>query len=144
MACLCYGIAAVLIKQFSRQIQPKAMAAAGLLMAFFVLFMFIPFSPVRGTISLFVIGNVIGLGIICSAIAYILYYRLIADIGPTKALTVTFLMPVFGIIWSIVFLNEQITWTMIFGCGLILFGTGLITTHVKSAFELLKGRRSNR
>lgn len=60
-----------------------------------------------------------GLGLVCTAFAYILYFRLIADIGPMKSLTVTFLIPPFGILWGAIFLGEQITWGHIAGGTLI-------------------------
>ena len=63
---------------------------------------------------------------IVSAIAYLLYYRLIADTGPTKALTVTFLMPVFGMIWGATILHESITMSMLAGTALILLGMTLV------------------
>ncbi len=65
-----------------------------------------------------------GLALLCSALAYLLYYRLIADIGPTRALTVTFLIPLFGMLWGALILGETITWPMVAGCLLILAGTG--------------------
>jgi drug/metabolite transporter (DMT)-like permease len=68
----------------------------------------------------------LALALLCSGVAYLLYFRLIADLGPTRALTVTFLMPVFGIIWAILFLGEKITSSMILGCFFILVGTGLV------------------
>ncbi len=66
-----------------------------------------------------------GLALLCSALAYLLYYRLIADIGPTRALTVTFLIPPFGMLWGALILGEIISWPMIAGCVLVLAGTGL-------------------
>ena len=65
-----------------------------------------------------------GLALLCSALAYLLYYRLIADIGPTRALTVTFLIPLFGMLWGALILGETITWPMVAGCLLVLAGTG--------------------
>ena len=62
----------------------------------------------------------------CSALAYLIYYRLIADIGPTKALTVTFLIPVFAMAWGLLFLREQITLSMAGGAAIILVGTFLV------------------
>ena len=64
----------------------------------------------------------LALALICSSVAYVLYYRLIADIGPTRALTVTFLMPVFGMLWGALFLGETITLPMIAGCALVIGG----------------------
>jgi len=64
--------------------------------------------------------------LLSSGVAFLLYFRLIADIGPTKSLTVTFLMPIFTMIWAALFIGEAITAVMIVGCGLILAGTGLV------------------
>jgi drug/metabolite transporter (DMT)-like permease len=61
-----------------------------------------------------------------SGVAFLLYVRLIADIGPTRSLTVTFLMPAFTMIWAGLFLGEMVTTLMIVGCGLILAGTALV------------------
>jgi drug/metabolite transporter (DMT)-like permease len=66
--------------------------------------------------------NVLLLALLCSSIAYVLYYRLIADIGPTRALTMAFLMPAFGMLWGALFLDEPITLPMIAGCALIIGG----------------------
>ena len=68
----------------------------------------------------------LALALVCSSIAYVLYYRLIADVGPTRALTVAFLMPAFGMLWGALFLAESITWPMIAGCALIIGGTGAV------------------
>ena len=50
----------------------------------------------------------LALGLVCGAIAYLLYFRLIADIGATGALTVTYLIPVFGVLWGALFLGETV------------------------------------
>jgi drug/metabolite transporter (DMT)-like permease len=63
---------------------------------------------------------------VCSGVAYLLYYRLIADVGPTRAMTVTFLMPAFGLIWSVAFLAETVTLAMIAGAALIVAGTAAV------------------
>lgn len=53
-------------------------------------------------------------------------FPLIADLGPTRALTVTFLIPAFGMLWGILFLDERITGLMALGCALIVSGTWLV------------------
>ncbi len=131
VATLCYGFSAVYIKRFGKSLKPMAIAGASQLMAAFVLIPAIPAFPMRGEITPFIALNVLALALICSAVAYLLYYRLIADVGPTKALTVTFLMPLFGIIWGVMFLHEQLTMAMIGGMALILLGTGLVLNIVK-------------
>jgi len=52
--------------------------------------------------------GLLGLGLVCTAFAYILYFRLLADIGPVKTLTVTFLIPPFGVLWGVIFLDEPL------------------------------------
>ena len=66
----------------------------------------------------------IALGILSTALAYVMYFRLIANIGASKALTVAYLIPLFAMIWGALVLGEPITRSMIVGCSLILSGTG--------------------
>lgn len=65
--------------------------------------------------------------LLCSALAYAIYYKLIADVGPTRALTVTFLIPVFGMLWGVLLIGERITASMATGALIILSGTFLVT-----------------
>ena len=67
------------------------------------------------------------LGVICTGIAYILYFRLLSRIGPSKTLAVTYLIPAFGVLWGHLFLHEPITTSMVAGCAVILLGTTLAT-----------------
>jgi drug/metabolite transporter (DMT)-like permease len=67
------------------------------------------------------------LGIGPTALAYILYFRLIAGVGPSRALTVTLLIPVFGCIWGYVFLDESISPRALAGGAIVLAGTALST-----------------
>ena len=76
----------------------------------------------RHAVTPLIAANVLMLAVFCSSVAYVLYYRLIADIGPTRALTMAFLMPVFGMLWGALFLDEPITLPMVAGCALIIGG----------------------
>lgn len=66
---------------------------------------------------------VIGLATMCTALGYLLFYRLIARVGPTRALTVTFLVPVFGMLWGSLFLHEQVSLAMMASTTVIVLGT---------------------
>jgi drug/metabolite transporter (DMT)-like permease len=70
---------------------------------------------------------VIVLAAFCTALAYLMYFRLIARAGPQRAITVTFLIPVFGVAYGAVLLNEAITLTMIICGAIIVLGTALAT-----------------
>lgn len=77
--------------------------------------------------SAVVIGSVLMLGIACSGLAYLLHFRLVAELGPAPALSVTFLIPVFGILWGAVFLGEVVGWHTLGGTAAVLAGTALVT-----------------
>ena len=75
----------------------------------------------------------VALALLCSAIAYLLYFRLIHDIGPTKALTVTFLIPLFALLWGYIFLHEAITVNTMIGCASVVLATWLVAFSPKKA-----------
>ncbi|WP_037025814.1 DMT family transporter [Cupriavidus sp. GA3-3] len=72
----------------------------------------------------------LGLGVLCTALAYILYYRLIADLGPVRSLSVTFLIPPFGIVWGALFLGEALSWAHAAGGVLIGVAVWLVLRPV--------------
>jgi len=86
--------------------------------------------PPAGAPTAGIVGAVIALGVLCSGVAYILYFRLIDAVGATSALTVTFLSPVFGILWGALFLGEAIGWYTVAGSAIVLVGTALVTGFV--------------
>ena len=57
----------------------------------------------------------------------LLYFRLVQDLGATATLSVTFLIPVFGVLWGHVFLDETISWHTLFGAAIVIAGTMLVT-----------------
>lgn len=76
-------------------------------------------------------GALLALGVLCTGIAYILYFRLIDRAGPARALTVTFLIPVFAIAYGVLLLGEEVTsWMLVCG-AVILAGTALSSGLVK-------------
>lgn len=71
------------------------------------------------------------MGIASTGIAYMLYFRLIANVGPARAIAVTFLVPVFAILWGVLFLNESVTTQTLIGGMVVLAGTALATGLLK-------------
>ncbi|MCI4337336.1 MAG: DMT family transporter [Thermoplasmata archaeon] len=74
-----------------------------------------------------VLASVLGLALLCTAFAYLIYFHLLQKVGPTPTLSVTFLVPVFGLAWSDVLLGEPIAISSLAGLALILLGVGLVT-----------------
>lgn len=133
LATLCYGIAASFTKRHLTGTHPLATAAgsqmgATLGLALPTLWLW----PDHG-VSTTAWGAMAAVALLCTALAYILFFRIIEKAGPSKALTVTFLVPVFALLYGAVFLNETITPWMVF-CGLVIMaGTALSTGMVRWA-----------
>ena len=125
-AALCYALAGVWIKRHGARLKPVAIAGWSQLLASFVLLPVAAITPMPGAVTALVVIDMLALALICSGIAYLLYYRLIADVGPTRAMTVTFLMPAFGMTWGVLFLDEHVTPAMIAGAAMIVAGTAAV------------------
>lgn len=125
-AAAAYGIASVYVKA-AATVEPFANAHGSMWAAALLASFALPFFPVPAVPGPGIIAAVLALGILCSGVAYLLYFRLIADIGPAPALTVTFLIPVFGVLWGHVFLDEIIGWHTLAGGAIVIAGTTLST-----------------
>jgi len=126
LATLCYAISAIGIKLRGQALRPYAIAAWSQIFAALVLIPPAVAIPAPGALTPAVAANLAGLGLLCSGVAYLLYYRLIRDIGPTRTATLTFLLPAFGIVWGWLILGESITLTMLVGTALIVGGTAAV------------------
>jgi drug/metabolite transporter (DMT)-like permease len=122
-AAFCYGLNAAYIKRFASSAPSRGMAVGSQLAAGIVLVPFIPLSLPAAAPTPLAVGSILALGLLCTAIAFVLYFRLIADLGATGALTVTYLIPAFGVLWGALFLGEQVTAAMLAGAALVVLGT---------------------
>ena len=127
LATLCYGISASYTRRYLGGLPSLVTATGSQIGATLGLALpAILFWPAR-TPGLTAWLAILFVGVACTGIAYVLYFRLIESAGPARALTVTFLVPVFALFYGGVFLGESITPWMI-GCGaVILVGTSLST-----------------
>jgi drug/metabolite transporter (DMT)-like permease len=126
-ASLCYGIASLYANLSKRQVEPFANAHGSMWAAALWIAPAAPFFPTIATPSLVVLAIVLALGIVCSGVAYLLYFRLIQDVGAASALTVTFLVPVFGVLWGYLILNEPVGWHTLAGACAVICGTAWVT-----------------
>jgi drug/metabolite transporter (DMT)-like permease len=131
LAAFCYGLSGAIIKKYAKHVEPKAMAGGSQLFAGISLMPFLLTTKPSEPITLTIVITVITFAILCSAVAYLIYYYLMKEIGPTKTLTVTFLMPVFGILWGFLLLKESLYPQMLLGMSIILLGTYLVTSKSK-------------
>lgn len=132
VAALSYGAASVFAKARLTGLPSFAIALYSQMTAMIVLVPALPFVPPPGSITPLVAANVLALAIASTAIAYMLYFKLIATIGPARALTVTFLIPLFGVLWGFLFLDEKIGANTLAACALIVCGTWLAVRNVRA------------
>ena len=126
-----YGYTIVFTKVKLKGASPMGTSAATLLFAALAL---APFAPVTRDLSHVPATAwlaLAGLAVVSTTFAFLLYYRLIADVGPVKAITVTLLVPVFGMVWGVIFLGEPVTPGRIAGCAIVLAGCSLILGLVR-------------
>lgn len=125
-AAFSYGIAST-YAQGAASVEPFANAHGSMWAATFLLIPLLPLFPAQLTSDSTIIGAVILLGIFCTGVAYLLYFRLIAEVGAASALTVVYLVPIFGVLWGYLLLNEPVGWHTLLGGSVILTGTALVT-----------------
>ena len=126
-AAFFYGLGANFTKRYMQGINTLVVAAGSMVGAAIVLLpgamLYWPADPV--SIKAWVAIGI--MGIASTGIAYVLYFRLIVNVGPAKAITVTYLIPGFAVIWGAMFIDEKLTMNMVIGCAIILTGTALAT-----------------
>lgn len=118
-AALMYAIAAPYIKRNLAGVSSLVVTTGSQLGAAFLLLPALPFTIPQHTPSTTVVVAVVALALLSTAFAYILYFRLIQNVGSTKALTVTYLIPIFAMLWGAIILREAVNVSMILGCGLV-------------------------
>ncbi|AUU05709.1 MULTISPECIES: DMT family transporter [Raoultella] len=142
VACLvataCYGIAGFLTRRWISNkggLDPKTVAFGSQIGATLFLLPFFIWSTTTGPSVHWLQGDVwasiLAVGIVCTAFAYILYFRLIADIGPLRSLTVTFLIPPFAVLWSYLALGETINEGFIIGALIVCISVWLVVSPEK-------------
>jgi drug/metabolite transporter (DMT)-like permease len=124
-AAFCYAVTGIALTRLGQGAQARGMAVGTQLTGGLLLLPVLAIAP-PGSVTLGVAGAVLALGIVCSALAYILYFRLIADIGATGALTVTYLIPLFGVLWGALALGESLTVARVLGALVVTAGTVLV------------------
>lgn len=125
-AALCYALAGLWLKRRGAALEPRAIAGWSQAFAGLAMLPIALAFPLPGPVTPGVVANLAALALLCSAVAYLLYFRLIRDIGPTRAMTVTFLMPALGMLWGALFLGESVTPAMLAGAALVVAGTAAV------------------
>ena len=122
-----YGIGANYAKRYTQHMNSLSVATGSMLFPAIILTPFAIYFWPDVQPSMRAWGALVAMGIFSTGFAYILYFRLIANVGPAKAITVAYLIPAFAVVWGALFIDEKVTLLMIVGCLIIFLGTALVT-----------------
>jgi len=125
LACLCYGIAASYTKRYLSGLPALVTATGSQLGATLGLALPTLWLWPQRLPSATAWGALLAVGVLCTGVAYILYFRLIENLGPARSLTVTFVIPVFAVIYGVILLGETVSPWMVLCAGIIVCGTAL-------------------
>jgi drug/metabolite transporter (DMT)-like permease len=133
VATLGYGFVAVYTKKKLVGVTPMVVAAGSQIFGALILAVPAALSWPQQSPSASAWWSTLALATLCTGLAYLLYFRLIAHVGAANATTVTFLIPLFAVLWGTLVLAEPITTAMVIACILILLGTGLTTGVLRTS-----------
>jgi drug/metabolite transporter (DMT)-like permease len=126
-ASFSYAVGGVYVKRTFAGVPPLAMAIGQQVGAAFLLLPLATLSLPEEAPPLPAVLSALALTLLSTTVAYLLYFRLIENVGPTKTLTVTFLIPVFGLLFGVVLLGEPVGVGTLVGFGIILYSVALVT-----------------
>jgi drug/metabolite transporter (DMT)-like permease len=134
IASLSYGAGAVAAKRWLHGVEPVVIATFQLTLAGLVLFPIAAFGPHPAALHFKSLAAVTILGVLGSGLAYLLFFRLLATISPTRTVAVTYLLPIWGLFWGFI-AGEQIRWTALAGIAVVLAGLVLLnlSSHPQKA-----------
>lgn len=132
IASFSYAAGAVAAKRWLQGVEPVVIATFQLSLAWLVLLPLAAFGPHPTALHLKSLAAVTVLGIFGSGLAYLMFFRLLATISPTRTVAVTYLLPIWGLFWGFV-AGEEIRWTALAGVAVVLVGLVLLNLSSKPA-----------
>lgn len=139
LATLLYGFAVNYSKRHLAGVKPFVVAFGSQFFASVVLMPLAWFAWPRHAVTPVTWAYVAALGVLCTGVAYVLFFRLVEQVGASYAASVTFVIPVFGVLWGALFLGEKITPSMVAGDAIVLAGTALASGRLKPRWLRFRG-----
>jgi drug/metabolite transporter (DMT)-like permease len=134
LAAACYAVSSIIVKKTGRPssasggINPIAMATGSMLWGALIMAPTLPFSWPAAMPSATALWCVLAMSLLSSAVAQAIFIPLIVKIGPTRAMSVSFLIPLFSMLWAFIFLHEAVGLSTLFGGAIVLVAMGLVLT----------------
>lgn len=127
-AAACYALSSIMVKKTGHPggIHPIAMAAGSLAFGGLMMLPAVPFSLPHATPSLLAIACIVAIALLSSGLAQAIFIPLIVKVGPTRAMCVSFLIPLFSMLWGFLFLGEAVGISTVVGGAVVLVAMGLV------------------
>jgi drug/metabolite transporter (DMT)-like permease len=132
---VCYAVGPVILQRFLADLPALGVIAASLAVTTVVFVPIAAFSLPDELPSARVIGSVTGLAVVCTAVAFLLFFALIAEVGPVRATVITYVNPAVAAVLGVTILDERFTAGMAVGFVLVLAGSVLATRRAAKAAE---------
>lgn len=127
IAAAAYAVSAIFVARGLRGLPPMELSLGQQLTASVLLLPLALYELPSARFGLAPLEAVAGIALLSTALAFAIYFRLIREVGPRPATTVTMLMPVFGVFWSFLLLGEPVGWGLVAGVVLVAMGVALLT-----------------
>jgi drug/metabolite transporter (DMT)-like permease len=128
---LCYAIGPIIVDRKLNDVPAIGVITASLILATLI---YAPFAPflLPSEVSAEAAGSVVGLGVLCTAVAFLVFFALIAEVGPSRATVITYVNPAVAIVLGALVLGEPLTLGMAIGFPLVILGSYLGTMRVRA------------
>jgi drug/metabolite transporter (DMT)-like permease len=127
LTALGYAIGPIIISRHLGKIPPLGVVTASLIIAtalYCPFLMLVPVTAMSATAG----WSIVGLGVICTALAFLLFFALVAEAGPARSTVITYINPAVAIVLGVLMLDEQLTIGMMIGFPLVIVGSILATS----------------
>ena len=133
VVAVCYAVGPIILARHLNGAPALGVVAASLALSAVA---YAPLAAVRWPESMpsaHVVESVVGLAVVCSAAAFLLFFALIAEVGPVRATVITYVNPAVAAVVGVLLLNEHLTGGMLLGFALVLAGSVLATGRAPEA-----------
>ncbi|HYZ76210.1 MAG TPA: DMT family transporter [Gaiellaceae bacterium] len=133
LVAVCYAVGPIILARYLNELPPLGVVAASLALSAIVCAPLAAFRWPSHMPSAHVVESVVGLAVVCSAAAFLLFFALIAEVGPVRATVITYVNPAVAAVAGVVLLDERLTAAMLSGFALVLVGSVLATGRTPEA-----------
>jgi len=133
LVAVCYAIGPAILQRFLADLPPYGVIAASLSLTAVAYVPIVALGPEGGAPSAKAVASVVALAVICTAVAFVLFFALIAEIGPVRSTVITYVNPAVAAILGVAILDERFTLAMGIGLVLVLAGSVLATRRSAAA-----------